>query len=95
MDRPPLIDVEVLPPAQAETEARASSAGMGGRPSPGPIREAFHPAAAALLVLVDNLWMLPEFAVVTWWLTIPLSFVSVFAVTCFVQRVLGLSLIHI
>jgi len=91
MDRPPLIDVEVLPPLQAGPESRAPDAGAGEPPGPhpAPIREAFHPAAAALLVLVDNLWMLPEFAVVTWWLTIPLSFLTVFAVTLFIQRGLG------
>lgn len=87
MDRPPLINVEVLPPLHAGPEARASDPGAGEHPAP--IREAFHPAAAALLVLVDNLWMLPEFAVVTWWLTIPLSFLSVFSVTLFIQRALG------
>jgi hypothetical protein len=47
------------------------------------------PAAAAFLLVVDNLWMLPEFVVATWWLTIPLSFVSVFGTTFFIQRVLG------
>lgn len=89
MDRPPLIDVEVLPPLQAGAEAHTTDPGAGAGAHPAPIREAFHPAAAALLVLVDNLWMLPEFAVVTWWLTIPLSFLSVFSVTLFIQRALG------
>ncbi len=45
-----------------------------------------HPLAAALLVFVDNLWMLADWNAVTWFLTIPLSFLSVSIATTFIQR---------
>jgi hypothetical protein len=47
-----------------------------------------HPLAAALLVFVDNLWMLADWNAVTWFLTIPLSFCSVAFTTVFIQRFL-------
>jgi hypothetical protein len=46
----------------------------------------FHPAASALLLLIDNLWMIPEFAVVDWPVTIPLCFLSTFFPTFWIQR---------
>ena len=53
-------------------------------PPDGPV----HPLAAALLVFVDNLWMLADWNAVTWVLTIPLSFCSVALTTVFIQRFL-------
>ena len=53
----------------------------GGRPLT-PI----HPAAAAILLFVDNLWNLSDWVVASWVLTIPLSFVSVFVPTLVLQR---------
>lgn len=47
-----------------------------------------HPLAAALLVFVDNLWNLADWAVVDWIITIPLSFLTVFAPVVFIQRFL-------
>ncbi len=47
-----------------------------------------HPLAAALLVFVDNLWMLADWNAVTWFITIPLSFVSVAFTTACIQRFL-------
>jgi len=87
MNRPPLIEAEVLPPVRPEVPPQGSATGGEGRGAAVP--ESFHPAAAALLVLVDNFWMMPEFAVATWWLTIPLCFFSVFVITFLVQRRLG------
>lgn len=82
-----MIDVEVLPPARPEEPPPIpQSAGAG---STAAVSEPFHPAAAALLVLVDNFWMLPEFAVATWWFTIPLCFLSVFVITLLIQCLLG------
>ena len=46
----------------------------------------YHPSAAALLVVVDNLWALEDWLVLTWILTIPLSFISVFFPTYWLQR---------
>ena len=53
-----------------------------------PVDAPIHPLAAALLVFVDNLWMLAEWNAVMWFLTIPLSFLSVFVPTLFLQRCL-------
>ena len=47
-----------------------------------------HPLAAALLIFVDNLWMLADWNAVTWFFTIPLSFLSVAFPTFFLQRFL-------
>ncbi len=54
------------------------------RPADGPV----HPLAAALLVFVDNLWMLADWNAVTWFLTIPLSFLTVGVITAGIQRFL-------
>ncbi|HTI73026.1 MAG TPA: hypothetical protein VMF06_23835 [Candidatus Limnocylindria bacterium] len=45
-----------------------------------------HPAAAALLLVVDNLWGLADFAIVDWILTIPACFITVFVPTFLIQR---------
>lgn len=79
MGKPPVIDVEVV---LEEPQARAQSAPRhGGAP--------VHPLAAILLIAVDNLWMLEEWAVVTWLVTIPLSFVSVAVPTFFIQKLVN------
>jgi len=65
-----------LPPANRDTPPV--------RPADAPV----HPLAAALLVFVDNLWMLADWNAVTWFLTIPLSFFSVAFITVFIQRCL-------
>jgi hypothetical protein len=57
----------------------------GGPPAPHPSTP-FHPLAATLLLVFDNLWMLPEFAVVDWFLTVPLCFLCVWTSTLFIQR---------
>lgn len=78
-DKPPLVPVEVVPPLPGGTSGNGR-APHSGAPTP------FHPASAALLLVVDNLWMLPEFAVVDWWLTIPASFLSVAGPVYWIQR---------
>lgn len=45
-----------------------------------------HPLAAALLIFLDNFWMLAEWNAVTWLLTIPLSLFSVGLITVGIQR---------
>ena len=95
MDQPPRVRAEVLPPEPPHWERRearakaASSADTSGASGQSSVQEAFHPASAAALVLVDNFWMIPEFAVATLWLTIPLSFLSVFAVTFLIQTMVA------
>lgn len=62
----------------------ASREPLPAHPPDGPV----HPLAAGLLVFVDNLWMLADWNAVTWFLTIPLSFLSVGFTTVLVQRFL-------
>lgn len=45
-----------------------------------------HPLSSGLLLLVDNLWNLADWAVLDWILTIPLSFLSVAVPVYFIQR---------
>lgn len=80
MESPQVIDVEVVPGSGQEgsTGTRPGSGGAGGPP--------VHGLAALLLLVVDNLWTLPEFAVVNWAVTIPLSFLSVLVPTFFIQK---------
>lgn len=47
-----------------------------------------HPLAAALLIFVDNLWNFADWAVVSWIITIPLSFLTVCVPVVFIQRFL-------
>ncbi len=56
-------------------------------PDPTPIAgNSIHPLAAFLLIAVDNLWNMADWAVVTWIVTIPLAFLSVFVPTYYLQR---------
>lgn len=66
----------------AHLMTRQEQVGIGPGFSGPPI----HPAAAALLVAVDNLWNLADWAVLTWILTIPLSFISVALPVFWIQR---------
>jgi hypothetical protein len=74
MDQPPQEPPALIPVHPVSVEP-------GGRPLT-PI----HPAAAAILLFVDNLWNFADWAVVSWIITIPLSFLSVFVPTLVLQR---------
>ena len=77
MDKPPVIDVEVVPPEPQ------SGAGAGpSAPPPPPV----HPLAALVLLVVDNFWGLADWAVVSWIITIPAAFLSVFVPTLILHR---------
>ncbi|RME90005.1 MAG: hypothetical protein D6766_13875 [Verrucomicrobia bacterium] len=76
-EQPPLIDVEVVSGSAHGPEADRGP----NRPGP-PV----HPLASAVLVAVDSLWSLTEWSVVSWWITIPASFITVFVPTLLVQR---------
>lgn len=52
----------------------------------GPDQAPVHGLSALVLLAVDNLWDLADWAVVTWVVTIPLSFLTVFIPVYFVQR---------
>jgi hypothetical protein len=56
-------------------------------PNPGGFRESpVHPLAATLLLVVDNLWNFGEWSVVSWVVTVPLGFLTVFFPTLVIQR---------
>jgi hypothetical protein len=74
VEPPKAIEVEVVKDAPRAMPPPASE--------PLPI----HPLAAVLLLAVDNLWNLADWAVVTWILTIPLAFASVFFPTLYLHR---------
>jgi hypothetical protein len=91
-DVPPEIPVEVVPPS-AGGRALPHGGGSGGegrapgdgaKPA-GPVT-AFHPAAAGLMILIDSLWGIPEFAVLTWPVTVVGCFLSVFVPSYLIQR---------
>jgi ABC-type Fe3+ transport system permease subunit len=84
-EQPKIVDVEVmdpLPRSQGQTRFRR---GMSRRSDvfDGP---PVHPLSALLLLVVDNLWLLPEFAVVNWVVTVPLCFVTVLIPTLMIQK---------
>lgn len=66
------------------TQPAATREPPPAHPPDGPV----HPLAATLLVFVDNLWMLADWNAVTWFLTIPLSFLCVSFTTTLIQRFL-------
>lgn len=77
MDKPPVIEVEVVP----------DSAGPHGESACPPAdKPPVHPLAALILLAVDNLWNLAEWAVVSWVVTIPAAFLSVFVPTLLLHR---------
>jgi hypothetical protein len=57
-------------------------------PNPSTSRVPIHPLAALVLLGVDNLWNLAEWAVVDWIITIPLSFFMVAVPTFCLQKFL-------
>ena len=76
----PIIIPEVLPPdSPAPPAATPRAAPPGGRAP-------FHPLAAALLLVIDNLWNFADWAVIDWIFTIPLSFITVFVPTLLIQH---------
>ncbi len=45
-----------------------------------------HPLAALLLIIIDNLWTLADWAVLAWTATIPLAFLAVGLPSFFIQK---------
>lgn len=83
---PPVIEFEVVPPATSDRSSGGQSAGGVPPPRTGVDRTPFHPMAATLLLVVDNLWNLADWAIIDWIVTIPLSFLSVAIPTFVIQR---------
>ncbi|MFM7101780.1 MAG: hypothetical protein ACKO3N_11495, partial [Verrucomicrobiota bacterium] len=81
--KPPVIPVDLLPPE----DPGKGPGGPTGRPPPPAMPSApFHPLAATLLVVIDNLWNLADWAVLSWAFTIPLSFLTVAIPALVIQR---------
>jgi hypothetical protein len=71
------------PPLEAEIVSDLPRGSRGSsRGSPPPV----HPLAAVALLVVDNLWNLADWAVISWMVTIPLAFASVFLPTFLLHR---------
>jgi hypothetical protein len=68
-------DVQVVRPTRISSEPE--SEGFRGSP--------VHPLAAMLLLVVDNLWNFGEWSVVSWMVTVPLAFLTVFLPTMVIQ----------
>jgi len=92
-DVPPQIPVEVVPPGDpgpatslSKEGDRSGADGAGSRRDPASPTTPFHPAAAGLMILIDSLWGIPEFAVVTWPVTVVGCFLSVFIPSYLIQR---------
>ena len=77
--RPPVVIPEVLPP---ETPGPVPPRTH----PPKPARVIIEPLASLALIVMDNLWLVPEFLVVGWVFTVPLCFLTVFTTTFIVQR---------
>jgi lipid-A-disaccharide synthase-like uncharacterized protein len=77
---PPVVVPEVLPPEPAPGPDSASGGPRAGR-------VAFHAWSALALVVVDNLWNLPEFAAPALLaFTVPMAFATVFLSVFIAQR---------
>jgi hypothetical protein len=68
-------DVEVVRPTRINSDP--DSEGFRG--------SSVHPLAAMLLLVVDNLWNFAEWSVVSWVVTVPLGFLTVFLPTLVIQ----------
>lgn len=91
---PPLVETELVSDKDPNGPPRAGFMGLGdpnisnqtGQTRQSPQQPGlFHPLSATLLLSVDLLWGLADWAVLTWFLTIPLSFLSVFFPVLMVQ----------
>ncbi len=73
---PPPLPLEVVPPDAGPKRGAGNSMR----------RVPFHPWSAALLLAVDNLWALPDFALIALAFTVPACFLMVFVGVFLVQR---------
>jgi hypothetical protein len=81
------VDVEVVPDnaVRSPLSAPAVDGNAHERRSVGP---PVHPLAALLLLVVDNLWLLPEFLGISWAVTIPLCFITMLVPAFLIQKLL-------
>jgi hypothetical protein len=84
---PKYVDVEVVhePPVERSPSAVPNRGASRSNVLDGP---PIHPLSALLLLVVDNLWLLPEFLVIDWFITIPLCFITVLIPTLLIQKLI-------
>ena len=63
-----------------------SKSSDSGPAAPGQPRPLIHPLSAALLIAVDGLWSMADWAVLAWMVTIPLSFLAAGIPTYLIQK---------
>lgn len=86
---PRIIDVSAtVTPVTPGTPAEAIRPTRLDEPPPHPGGAPVHPVAALLMIIVDNLWNLADWAVVDWIITVPLCFFMVFVPAFFIQKFL-------
>jgi hypothetical protein len=69
----------------SSTNIPLKSSDVQPAPPPEP-RPLIHPLSAALLIAVDGLWTLADWAILAWEVTIPLSFLAVCIPTYLIQK---------
>lgn len=77
-----------LPPSVAAPVRPERIPGTGGSSGGGPGKPLFHPASAMVLVGVDALWTLVDWAALFWFISIPLSFLACAAPVFLIQKVI-------
>ena len=75
-------------PVPAQAGAPRPGAPQAGVPPAAPPRSGppIHALSALLLLVVDNLWNMADWAVLDWVVTIPLSFITVFFPVLLIQK---------
>jgi hypothetical protein len=71
------------------TEAQRSNVVPAQHQAAPPAKERqplIHPLSAVLLIAIDNLWLLADWAALLWIVTIPVSFLAVFLPSYFIQK---------
>jgi hypothetical protein len=71
--------------AEPEVVGHEGDGGPGDAPT-APAGPPVHPLSAVVLIAVDNLWNFADWAVVSWAITVPLSFLTVAMPTFVIQR---------
>lgn len=84
MPEPENAPVEILPPdRRQQSNVQPVQTGAQIVPEKAPF---IHPASALVLMAIDLLWTLADWNVVTWAITIPLSFLIVSVTTGIIQK---------
>lgn len=80
MEQPPILPTQTIDVHAVPREAPRSDTSGPGAP--------IHALSALVMLAVDNLWNLADWAVIGWIVTIPLSFLTVFVPVFLLQKTL-------